>query len=71
MSTVNQKIKITKCICYNTTFEEMKKIMNEKNLKTIGELREHKPVGMNCGLCLPYISRMIETGEVEFDSLIL
>ncbi|MDQ3021232.1 MAG: hypothetical protein M3R36_11795 [Bacteroidota bacterium] len=64
------KFNITKCICYDTTFSEMKKIMQENNLKTLEELREIKMVAVNCRLCVPYIKRMIGTGETEFDIIL-
>jgi bacterioferritin-associated ferredoxin len=60
------EFKVTKCICYDTSFKEMKEIMIKQNLKTIDELRRVKPVGVNCRLCVPYIEKMIETGETEF-----
>jgi bacterioferritin-associated ferredoxin len=61
------RYKITKCICYDTTFEEMKKIMKENNLTTLDELREFKTVALNCKLCVPYITRMINTGQTNFE----
>lgn len=70
MNNTEINFKITKCICYDTTFKEMRKIMRENNLRSIEELREFKPVALNCKLCLPYIKKMIRTGETEFTSLI-
>jgi len=61
------KFEVTKCVCYDTTFEEMKEIMQKNNLTTVDELREIKPVALNCKLCLPYINKMIETGETRFE----
>ncbi|MEO6693795.1 MAG: hypothetical protein ABIY50_04365 [Ignavibacteria bacterium] len=61
------KIEVTKCICYNTTFEEMKSIMQKNKLNTVDELRNIKPVALDCRLCLPYIIKMINTGETKFD----
>lgn len=61
---------ITKCICFDTTFEEMKRIMSENNLHTLEELIKVKTVASNCKLCVPYIRRMIDTGETKFDIII-
>lgn len=61
------KYNITKCICLDMTFVQMKKIMKEENIKSIEGLRKIKPVATNCKLCLPYINNMIETGQTEFD----
>lgn len=63
-------MEIVKCICYDTTFEEMKKIMEENNLTTIDELRKFKTIAANCKLCVPYIKRMIETGQVKFNEIL-
>ena len=62
--------KIVKCVCFDTTFQEMKSIMKEKDLKTIDELRKVKEVGNNCRLCVPYIEEMIKTGKTEFHEII-
>lgn len=48
----------------------MKEIMKEKNINSIEELKEIKLVAANCKLCLPYIKRMIETGQTEFDIIL-
>ncbi|MEP7145817.1 MAG: hypothetical protein ABI792_02275 [bacterium] len=65
----NEKTKfiVNKCICNDTTFEEMKIIMRKNNLRTLDELREVKMVASNCMLCLPYIIRMIDTGKTKFE----
>ncbi|MDZ4713784.1 MAG: (2Fe-2S)-binding protein [bacterium] len=64
------KYNITKCICYDTTFSEMKKIMQKHDLKTLDELKKVRMVASNCRLCLPYINRMIETGQTEFELIL-
>lgn len=47
----------------------MKEIMERNNLTGIDELRKIKPVALSCKLCVPYILKMIETGETKFDVL--
>jgi bacterioferritin-associated ferredoxin len=64
------EFKVTKCVCYDMTFQELKEIMKKNDLKTIEELRKIKPVGTNCKLCVPYIKRMISTGETEFELIL-
>ena len=44
--------------------------MKENDLKTLEELREVKTVAANCKLCVPYILKMIETGEIKFNIII-
>ena len=46
------------------TFAEMK----ETHLD-LAALMDVYDVGTNCGSCLPYIQRMLQTGETEFDIL--
>ena len=61
---------ITKCICFDMSFSQMKKTMNDRNIRSIEEFRKIKPVATNCKLCLPYINKMIETGKTEFEIII-
>ena len=44
------------------TFAELK----DSNLETIEEILEAYGSGGQCGLCRPYIERMLKTGETEF-----
>lgn len=67
---MKNEFKVTKCICFDTTFEEMKEIMVANNIRTIDELRKIKTVASNCRLCVPYIERMIETGETSFEIIL-
>jgi len=57
---------INRCICFNTKFEDLKKILDESKLKTIAELQEKEDFGFACGMCIPYIVKMIKTGETSF-----
>jgi bacterioferritin-associated ferredoxin len=61
------KTEVTKCVCSEITFEEMKSLMDRNNLKTFEELSREIKVASNCRLCLPYIHRMIETGKTKFE----
>lgn len=61
---------IDRCICFNTKFSEIKSIMEENNFTTIEEVQKLIDVSKNCLLCRPYIKKMIETGETEFNYII-
>ncbi|MBS1492135.1 MAG: (2Fe-2S)-binding protein [Bacteroidetes bacterium] len=61
---------INRCVCYNIKFEEIKKIMVEHGFTTIEEVQNEIDVSKNCKLCRPYIEKMIETGETEFNYII-
>jgi len=64
---MERKFNVLKCICFDTTFAEMKEIMKKNNINNIEELRHIKQIAANCKLCLPYIEKMIETGQTEFE----
>jgi len=53
---------IKKCVCFDTTFAQLK----EAGIKSVEEAAERFGCSTNCGLCKPYIEKMIETGETEF-----
>lgn len=58
--------KVTKCVCHNRTFEEVKNYAAEQNLISVEELRDHNYCSNSCGLCSPYIEVVLKTGQVEF-----
>ena len=64
---MERKFNVLKCICFDTTFKEMKEIMKKNNINSIEELRQIKQISANCKLCLPYIEKMIKTGQTEFE----
>lgn len=44
--------------------------MDENHFTTIEEVQSVTDVSKNCLLCRPYIEKMIETGETEFNYII-
>ena len=59
---MNDDKPIVRCVCFDRTFEEMK-VAGWQSLEDI--LQETK-CGTKCGLCVPYIRRMLDTGETRF-----
>ncbi|MBS1518711.1 MAG: (2Fe-2S)-binding protein [Bacteroidetes bacterium] len=57
---------VTMCVCTGISFAEMKEKMNSEGIETIDELCEISGVASNCRSCLPYIEKMMETGEIKF-----
>lgn len=53
---------VTGCICTGYSFAELK----ECGLSTADEIADEFGSGVQCGLCRPYIERMLRTGETEF-----
>lgn len=57
---------VTRCICHQISFEEIKKISDNKEFDTVEKLRVEGICSTNCRLCEPYIKMMLKTGEVSF-----
>lgn len=53
---------VNRCVCTRRTFAELK----ASGLTTADEIAEAFGSGAQCGLCRPYIERMLRTGETEF-----
>lgn len=57
---------VTRCICHNRMFDEIKSYSRKHNITSIDKLREIDFCSNDCGLCIPYIKAMLETGETAF-----
>jgi bacterioferritin-associated ferredoxin len=60
---------VNRCICSNTSFIEIKEIINEFKLNSINELKKHIEFAENCRLCVPYIELVFKTGKTEFEPI--
>ncbi len=61
---------VIKCVCSDILFSEMKKIAEKHGVSSTDKLREYVTFGVNCKLCLPYVEKMLKTGETEFEPAI-
>ena len=61
---------ITRCVCYNRKFAELKKIAKKNNIDNFDDLKKIVDFGNNCERCHPYIKEMLKTGKTEFDVII-
>ncbi|RNC85691.1 MAG: hypothetical protein ED557_02660 [Balneola sp.] len=59
--------KVTRCICYDISFAEVKKIAVDEGLTSVEELREKDICCNNCLMCEPYVELVLETGNTEFE----
>jgi bacterioferritin-associated ferredoxin len=50
------------CVCHAVTFEELR----QAELVTLEEIADRYGCGTGCGACLPYLQRMLATGETAF-----
>lgn len=61
---------VTRCVCFNKTFAELRVIAEREGAATLEALQQHVVFGQNCKLCHPYVRRMLETGQSVFQSVI-
>lgn len=69
MSGAVPQISITHCLCRRTSFAELLPLARagQWNLET---LTAETGCGGQCGLCRPYLRRMLETGQTIFHELL-
>ena len=60
---------ISRCICKAMPFGELLVQATERGWNLADLVRE-TGCGGQCGLCRPYLSRMLRTGETEFHEII-
>ncbi|HEX7069309.1 MAG TPA: (2Fe-2S)-binding protein [Rhodothermales bacterium] len=63
-------IRIDRCICRQKTFAELAAVARRTGARSVAELQQHVDFGTGCGLCRPYVRRMLETGQVVFDEIL-
>jgi bacterioferritin-associated ferredoxin len=65
-----REIRIDRCVCYDRTFAELKDAADADALG-LDELSRRFGCGSCCGVCRPYLERMLETGETVFHQIIV
>ncbi len=58
---------VTKCVCSDILFSEIKITADKYDLRSMNELKEYVQFGENCQFCIPYIEMMLKTGKTEFE----
>jgi bacterioferritin-associated ferredoxin len=61
----SSSVVISRCICKGTFFQELLPLARAGGWNLTDLVRE-TGCGGQCGLCRPYLSRMLRTGETEF-----
>jgi bacterioferritin-associated ferredoxin len=62
-------ILVTMCVCRRTPFAQLLPLARAGGWG-LDELARETGCGAGCGLCRPYLRRMLETGETEFRELL-
>ncbi len=58
---------VTRCVCFERTFRELREIALRTGSNSLEELQEHVAFGKKCGLCRPYVRLMLLTGKTAFE----
>ncbi len=62
----NARKPVHSCLCFPHSFQEIKHIVESEGWSTVEEITLGMECGGGCGLCRPYLQRMLDTGETEF-----
>ena len=61
---------IDRCVCFDQTFAHLRRVAERTGAATVEALAREAVFGRKCGLCRPYVQRMLETGETVFHAVI-
>ena len=64
-----ETVLVSRCICRNFEFSELLPRARAADW-TLDDLVRETGCGVQCGLCRPYLSRMLRTGETEFHEIL-
>ena len=59
-------VRVDRCVCHGRLFEDVQRAARACGATSIEALQQEIPFGTRCGLCRPYVRRMLETGQVVF-----
>ena len=59
--------KVTRCVCQNHDFKEIKAIASKMGYVNVDQLKEQNICAVKCEMCAPYVELMLATGETEFE----
>lgn len=60
---------ITMCVCQRMPFARLLPLVQERQWDLADIMRETQ-CGAGCGLCRPYLRRMLETGQTIFTEIL-
>lgn len=69
MSSRSGSVLVSGCICKATAFEVLLPMARERHWD-LSDLMRETGCGAQCGLCRPYLRRMLRTGETAFHELL-
>ena len=63
-------LRIDRCFCFARTFASLHDVAAATGARSVDDLQRHVPFGAQCGLCRPYVRRMLRTGETVFAEIV-
>lgn len=63
-------MRIDRCICHQATFARMREWCDAHPGTGFDDLQREFRCGTGCGLCAPYVRRMLRTGAVVFHQIV-
>jgi bacterioferritin-associated ferredoxin len=60
---------IDRCVCFDLRFSDLKKKLDERPA-SMDQIARRYGCGSCCGICRPYIERMLESGETVFTEVL-
>jgi bacterioferritin-associated ferredoxin len=55
-----------KCRCHGVMFSRLKALALKEGITSISELQSKTLFGDNCRRCVPFVGKMLKTGQTEF-----
>ena len=63
-------MRIDRCLCHGTAFAALAEAAGQSGATTVPDLQAHADFGQGCGLCRPYVRRMLRTGQTVFHEIV-
>lgn len=61
---------VDRCVCFGQPFADLKAAAEASGATTVEALQAVVPFGLRCGLCRPYVRRMLAIGETAFHEIL-
>lgn len=64
------ELRIDRCFCFGRAFDDLRSVAEATGARSVADLQRHVRFGEQCGLCRPYVRRMLRTGEAVFGEVV-
>ena len=63
-------MRIERCVCHKVEFSTVKRWLAEHPDAQFAQIKQEFKCGTGCGLCAPYLRRMMRTGETVYHHIV-